>query len=298
MAVSPDSESEAPHTVHVPVLSEDVLHFLDLGPGLRVVDGTVGSGGHAVEIAARIQPEGRLIGLDRDPAAIARARRRLPADCCALRQASFSELSAVLAEFGLTDVDRVLLDLGLSSDQLADRDRGFSFDSEGELDMRFDPASPATASEIINRTPEAELADLFYEYGEERLSRRIARRVVQSRPIETARELAEIVARCYPRGRHRIHPATRVFQALRIAVNEELDHLRRFLHEELPRCLASGGRAVVISFHSLEDRLVKQAFRDRDTWLVLTKKPVTAGAAETARNPRSRSAKLRAAQRL
>lgn len=256
-----------------------------------------------MEIARQIQPDGRLIGLDRDPAALARSAEHLRGLPCDLSQASYAELSEILSELKLDSVDRALVDLGLSSDQLADTARGFSFDSNGPLDMRFDPASAPTAADVVNRWPEAQLADGFREFGEERYARRIARRIVQSRPIASPRALADLIVGCVPHerrrgGRWRIHPATRVFQALRIIVNEELEHLHAFLHRELPQCLAPGGRAVVISFHSLEDRLVKQAFRQRDVWNNLTKKPVTAGEAELRQNPRSRSAKLRAAVKL
>ena len=256
-----------------------------------------------MEIVQRIEPGGRLIGLDRDPSALDRSAERLRGTPCDLVHASYSELGEVLAQLQIEGVDRVLVDLGLSSDQLADVNRGFSFESDAPLDMRFDPSSDLTAAEVVNRWQEARMADAFYEFGEERFSRRIARRIVQTRPIRSTRALAELVFRCVPHerrrsGRLRIHPATRVFQALRIVVNQELEHLHRFLHRELPQHLTPGGRAVAISFHSLEDRMVKQAFRQRDIWTNLTKKPVTAGEGELRDNPRSRSAKLRAAVKL
>lgn len=256
-----------------------------------------------MEIAERIQPAGRLIGLDRDPEALARAAQRLAGVPCELRHASYADLGDVLTELGLEHADRVLVDLGLSSDQLADASRGFSFESDGPLDMRFDPSTTPDAAEVVNRWPEARLADVFHEYGEERYARRIARRIVQNRPLRSPQALADLVARCVPHerrrtGRRRIHPATRVFQALRIVVNQELEHLHALLDRELPTRLTPGGRAVVLSFHSLEDRMVKQAFRQRDVWKNLTKKPVTASESEVRNNPRSRSAKLRAAVRL
>jgi 16S rRNA (cytosine1402-N4)-methyltransferase len=299
----PDQEDHGRAPEHIPVLLHEVLEFLNLQPGLTVVDGTVGSAGHAMEISERIQPAGTLIGLDRDPEALARSAERLRGVPCELRHASYSDLGAVLAELGREQVDRVLIDLGLSSDQLADESRGFSFESDGRLDMRFDPSTATDAAEVVNRWSESRLADVFHDYGEERYARRIARRIVQNRPIRSARALADLIARCVPHerrrgGRRRIHPATRVFQALRIVVNQELEHLHTFLYRELPRHLAPEGRVVVLSFHSLEDRMVKQAFRQRDVWNNLTKKPVTASDAEARTNPRSRSAKLRAAVRL
>lgn len=299
---SPLREPETPPdnaggAVHLPVLSGPVLDYLDLRPGLVVVDGTVGAGGHARQIVERIQPGGRLIGLDRDPMMLAHAKPVLDWPGVALLQASYAELGQVLCQLGLTAADRVLVDLGLSSDQLADPGRGFSFDADGPLDMRFDTSSGQPAAQLVNRLPERELARIIYEYGEERHSRRIARRIVSERPLQTARELADVVRRAVPpvKGRWRIHPATRVFQALRIAVNDELGALRNLLERELPRSLRPGGRAVMISFHSLEDRLIKQAFRDRSRWESLTRKPVMADPVEQAQNPRSRSAKLRAA---
>ena len=283
--------------VHVPVLLGPVLEYLDLHPGLVVVDGTVGAGGHARHILERIEPGGTLIGLDRDPMMLEHARTILNRPNVSLVHASYADLGQALAGPGIAAVDRVLVDLGLSSDQLADAGRGFSFDVDGPLDMRFDPSLGQTAAELVNRLPEAELARILFEFGEERHSRRIARRIVSQRPIRSAVALADLVRRAVrpPRGRQRIHPATRVFQALRIAVNDELGALQTLLLDELPRRLRLGGRAVVISFHSLEDRLVKQAFRDRDQWENLTRKPVVAEAAEVCANPRSRSAKLRAA---
>lgn len=287
-----------PSAVHVPVLLEQVLHWLDPQPGHVIVDGTIGAAGHAAQIVRRIHPDGRLIGLDRDPMMLQLAQSLLGAKTSRLVHASYAELSRVLRELDITSVDGVLVDLGLSSDQLADPDRGFGFDSSG-LDMRFDSTSGRPAMDLLNEASADQLADIFHEFGEERFARRIARRVVESRPIETAVQLAEVVRRAAPKGRRRerIHPATRVFQALRIAVNDELGALQQLLHRELPTALPPGGRAVVISFHSLEDRLVKRAFRD-GPWDVLTRKPVVADAEEVKRNPRARSAKLRAARWL
>lgn len=321
MTEPPASSSGA---VHIPVLPAEVLHWLDPQPGQVIVDGTVGAGGHAALILPRIQPGGRLIGLDRDPMMLTHAQCVLSNAAVAsgstagqassgtqieassgtrieagfeLVHASYAELQRVLGDLGVEVVDGVLVDLGLSSDQLAHADRGFGFESAG-LDMRFDPTHGRSAAELLNSAPAEELADIFYHYGEERFARRIARRIVEKRPIETATQLAELVKRAVPgHGRQRIHPATRVFQALRIAVNDELGALEALLGRELPASLRPGGRAVVISFHSLEDRIVKRAFRD-GPWEVLTKKPVTASADEERQNPRSRSAKLRAAKWL
>jgi 16S rRNA (cytosine1402-N4)-methyltransferase len=217
-------------------------------------------------------------------------------------QANYCNLPEVLDAVGLETVDRVLLDVGLSSDQLADQSRGFSFDSDGPLDLRFDPTEGEPAWRIINRMRPESLADIIHEFGEERFSRRIARRIAAVReqnPIRSARDLARVVCSAVPRQTPppRIHPATRTFQALRIAVNQELKSLRIAL-ERTPTRLAPGGRLVVISFHSLEDRLVKEAFRNRQVWESLTRSPVEASNDEVLRNPRSRSAKLRAAQRV
>jgi 16S rRNA (cytosine1402-N4)-methyltransferase len=235
---------------------------------------------------------------------LALARQRLEGLPITFAQASFDQLPQILADQGIEKVDGVLVDLGICSDQLDDAARGFSFQQDGPLDMRMDTTAGEPASSLLRRLGERELADVFYHYGEERYSRRIARRiseVCQRQPIESTTQLAELVRRCVPRPpgkrRNTIDPATRVFQALRIAVNDELAALEGLL-TALPRCLKPGGRAVLISFHSLEDRRVKQAFRDQATWEVLTRKPIQASESEVKENPRSRSAKLRAARRL
>jgi 16S rRNA (cytosine1402-N4)-methyltransferase len=291
--------AELPLARHIPVLPAEVLHWIDPQPGQIVVDCTLGGGGHARLIAERISPGGRVIGLDQDPAMLDLARPRLAGLPVTLVHASFDQIADVLRDENIL-ADAVLADLGISSDQLDAPTRGLTFQYDGPLDMRMDPTRGETAADLLRRLPERDLADLIYQFGEERLSRRIARRIVEARqttPIETTTQLAELVRRCVPRGKgHRIDPATRTFQALRIAVNDELDSLDRLL-AQLPRVLKPGGRAVVISFHSLEDRRVKQAFRTGDQWQVLTKKPVTAGEDEERTNPRSRSAKLRAARR-
>jgi 16S rRNA (cytosine1402-N4)-methyltransferase len=278
------------------------MAYLAIEPGMTVVDGTLGGGGHTRLLVEAVGPTGRVIALDRDPAAIERGASELAGKPIRFAQANFCDLPEVLDAVGLERVDRVLLDIGLSSDQLADHARGFSFDSDGPLDLRFDPTEGEPAWRMINRLRPETLADIIYEFGEERFSRRIARRIADVRgqtPIQSSRDLARIVMSAVPRQKPpaRIHPATRTFQALRIAVNQELKSLRIAL-ERIPTCLSPGGRLAVISFHSLEDRLVKEAFRNRQVWENLTKSPIEAGDDETLRNPRSRSAKLRAAQVL
>ncbi len=287
-------------SIHTPVLSAEVMAHLELRPGMRVVDGTLGGGGHARLFADAVGPQGLVVGIDRDPLAIERGARELAGLPVRFAQANFRDIPEVLDALELDRVDRVLLDVGLSSDQLADQDRGFSFDSDGPLDLRFDPTEGEPAWRLVNRMRPETLADIIHEFGEERFSRRIARRIATARekePIRSARDFARIVMSAIPRQYPppRIHPATRTFQALRIAVNEELKSLRIAL-ERIPSRLAEGGRLVVISFHSLEDRLVKEAFRNRQVWEPLTRGPVEATDDERARNPRSRSAKLRAAE--
>jgi 16S rRNA (cytosine1402-N4)-methyltransferase len=287
--------------LHVPVLATEVIEWLNPRPGQVIVDGTLGGGGHTRLIAERIAAgDGFVIALDRDPAAIAAAERNLAGLPVKIAQANFCELAAVLAELQIDAVDGVVLDLGLSSDQLADAGRGFSFDSSGLLDLRFNPDEGEPAWKLIARLPERELADVIYQFGEERFSRRIARRIVEQRaerPIKTAGELASLVRRCVPRSADRIDPATRTFQALRIAVNRELESLETAL-AKTPDCLKPGGRFAIISFHSLEDRRVKEAFRSDSRLKPLTKKPVRPTDKEIQRNPRSRSAKLRVAERV
>jgi 16S rRNA (cytosine1402-N4)-methyltransferase len=290
-----------PGSVHVPVLRDEVLEWLDPRPGQVLVDGTLGGGGHARALLNRVVPEGRLIGLDRDPAAIERAAETLAGTPTTLVHSDFRDLPEVLAQLGLPTVDGVLLDLGLSSDQLEDPGRGFSFSTHGPLDLRFDPMSGEPAWRLVNRLDEKRLAQLIYEFGEERYSRRIARAIVRRRsekPIKTSTDLAELVRRCVPRSPSswRLDPATRTFQALRIAVNHELESLETAL-ARVPGCLAPGGRFAVISFHSLEDRRVKESFRDDARLEVLTRKPVRPSPDEIETNPRARSAKLRVARR-
>ncbi len=291
----------ARHTpLHVPVLADEVLDWLSPALGQTIVDGTLGGGGHTRMLAQRVSDSGLVIALDRDPAAIDAAENNLAGLPVKLVHSDFRDLPAVLEQLELNAVDAVLLDLGLSSDQLADGDRGFSFDSDGPLDLRFDPQQGEPAWRLMNRLRAEPLANVIYEYGEERYSRRIARAIVEARrgePIRTAAQLAALVRRCVPRaGQQRIDSATRTFQALRIAVNEELQSLEIVL-KRIPDCLRPGGRVGIISFHSLEDRRVKDAFRDDKRYVVLTKKPIRPSEQEVERNPRSRSARLRIAQR-
>jgi 16S rRNA (cytosine1402-N4)-methyltransferase len=270
-----------------------------LRAGSVLIDGTVGAGGHAALLARELGPGGRLIGLDRDPEILPLAERATRGLPVTLVEAAYSELGEVLSELEIDAVGGILLDLGLSSDQLSWAHRGFSFSVDGPLDMRFDPKSKLTAAQVINTWNEKDLARLFFDFGEERHARRVARRLVAVRRIEaitTTGRLAEIVRKSIPGKWGPIDPATRVFQALRIEVNAELTHLDSAL-VQLPNWLKPGGRVAVISFHSLEDRRVKVAFRDDPRLAVLTKKPVVATAQEVAINPRARSAKLRVAER-
>ena len=288
-------------TCHTSVLPRETLGFLSPRPGGVVVDGTLGGGGHTRLLAEAVGPDGLVIAIDRDATAIDRACRELSGLPIRFAQANFSDIPEVLDAVGIGVVDAVLLDVGLSSDQLADRDRGFSFDADGPLDLRFDPTEGEPAFRLVNRLKPEHLADLIFQYGEERFSRRIARRIAQvreSEPVHLARDFARLVASAVPRQMPppRIHPATPTFQALRIAVNDELKSLRVAL-ERIPGRLGSGGRLAVISFHSLEDRLVKEAFRNRQQWISLTRTPITASEEELATNPRSRSAKLRVAEK-
>lgn len=291
---------EQPKSAHVSVMADEVLEWLAPSPGQTFVDGTLGGGGHTRLLAQCVGDQGLVIGFDRDPAAIDRAAVHLRGLPVQIVHADFREIPEVLAQLSLPPVAGVVLDLGLSSDQLADDARGFSFDAAGDLDLRFDPERGEPAWSLIRRLTEKALADVIYQYGEERLSRRIARQIVlrrQTKPIRTSRELADLVRGCVPRSpNHKIDPATRTFQALRIAVNDELTALERTL-QRIPPAIAVGGRLAVISFHSLEDRLVKNAFRDDARYMPLTKKPIRPNESELFHNPRSRSARLRVAER-
>jgi 16S rRNA (cytosine1402-N4)-methyltransferase len=302
---------------HVPVLLKEAIDFLNVRRGGTYIDATVGLGGHSYEIAKRLGAPGHLIGLDKDPAALQVAERKLaqarlessagvsPATAdwpeITLLQCSFAEIGE---RFGKNFADGILADIGVSSLQLQDAARGFSFQADGPLDMRMDPRSERTAEQVVNHLDERKLADVIYEFGEERRSRRIARAIVRSRPIRSTAHLADVIsaaARPMNQAERRIHPATRTFQALRIFVNRELDDLKALL-EAAPRILKPGGRVVLISFHSLEDRIVKDAFREgsiKDKYFrVLTKKPLMASEEEQDRNSRARSAKLRAAEKV
>lgn len=290
--------------IHIPVLLREVLQHLDLHPGMTVVDGTVGAGGHSSHILKRIGPTGQLIGLDRDPYMLSLAAKKLDAPNCRLVHSSYARMRTVLDELGISKVDRILLDIGLSSDQLAADDRGFSFQATGPLDLRFDTTQGLPAWKLLEKTGLAELCEILDNFGEEPFARRIAERIVQQqpvKPIRTAQELSAVVQSALPQSlsaNARRDPATRVFQALRIAVNQELLQLETVLSGVLADCLVPGGIAVIISFHSLEDRQVKQAFRESSLWHNLTPKPVSATPQEQRANPRSRSAKLRAASRV
>src|ERR1700736_2443734 len=292
---------------HVPVFLEEVLEYLNVRPGGVICDATLGLAGHSSEIARRLGGKGRLICFDRDPQAMEAAKARLDEvrgeigsemPEVIFEPRAFSEASSVIEPGSL---DGLLADFGVSSLQLDEAHRGFSFRSEGPLDMRMDTRSGETAEQVVNQEDENELADLIYEFGEERRSRRIARAIVRARPITTTAELARIVAaEAPPMKGDKIHPATRTFQALRIRVNNELGEIQSLL-KSAGSLLKPGGRLVLISFHSLEDRLVKDAFREAGkakVFEVLTKKPVVADEQEQMRNPRSRSAKMRAAQKI
>jgi 16S rRNA (cytosine1402-N4)-methyltransferase len=289
---------------HVPVLFEEAIDFLHIRSTGTYVDCTLGLAGHAEGIVRQLGPSGHLIGFDRDPEALALASARLDRICAELGsqapQVTFVDeaFSSITNHVGPASVDGLLADFGASSLQFDEARRGFSFQADGPLDMRMNTRSGPTAEQVVNETSERELANLIYEYGEERRSRTVARAIVRGRPVTSTVQLARIVASAVPPMKH-IHPATRTFQALRIYVNRELDEIRALL-EAAPKLLKPSARLVVISFHSLEDRIAKDSFREgarQGIWSILTKKPVTAGEDEIERNPRSRSAKLRAAER-
>jgi len=290
--------------LHRPVLLRESLEFLNVQQDGNYIDATLGTGGHAEAVLKLLQRgKGKLLGIDRDPAALAAARERLRGfeERLIVQQGNFAEIDVLHASSGLPPADGLLADLGVSSSQLDDPQRGFSFSLPGPLDMRMDPAITVSAREIVNRTSERDLADLIFKLGEERHSRRIARAIVKARPIRTTTELAQVVTRAIPSraGLHHLHPATRTFMALRLAVNRELENLEVFLSKALS-VLAPGGRIVMISFHSLEDRPVKRAFQ---SWRrlgrarLLTRKVVRPSEEEVRENPRARSAKLRAAEK-
>ncbi len=318
-----------PPATHLPVMLSECLEYLAPTPGETMVDGTLGLGGHSLELLRKVGPEGRVIGLDRDPEALRRAGERIQAACrewswnaCPFLpiRTDFRHVGDALEQEGISTADGFLFDFGVSSMQLDLRERGFSFRVSGPLDMRMDPEEPTSAAHLINELPEAELARILWEYGEERHSRRIARRIAErrvQRPLETTQDLVDAIWGAYPeKERHgRIHPATRTFQALRIAVNDELNALEPALRAATDH-LSPGGRVVVLSYHSLEDRIVKRTFEHlagrcqcppeipfctcdaRETVRILTRKPVLPTDAETESNPRARSAKLRAVEKV
>ena len=304
------------NTPHLPVLYQEIIHALRPHSPGRYVDGTVGAGGHARGILEACAPDGELLGLDLDPQALALARETLApfGHRAHLAQASYTSLPQQLVQLGWEAVDGIVLDLGLSSMQLDTPERGFSFQHDAPLDMRFSPANPVSAASLVNGLDEEGLADILYRFGEESDGRRIARAIVRARPLQTTRQLAAVIESVSPR-RGRVHPATKTFQALRIAVNEELASVA----EVLPKAVAtlrSGGRLAVISFHSLEDRIVKDYLREQSRDLVnppytpiyaqerkailkeIARKPINASSEEIEKNPRARSAKLRIAEKL
>ena len=302
---------------HTPVLYQNVLLHLNLRSGGRYIDGTVGAGGHAAGILEKTAPGGALLGLDRDPAALELAREQLARfqGRFVLRHASYVQMRAMASTQGWDSVDGILLDLGLSSMQLDQAARGFSFAREGRLDMRFDPTQGPSAHELVNHLSEEDLSDILWRYGEEPKARSIARAIVAARPLGTTTELAAVIASVSGRRRKEIHPATRSFQALRIAVNDELEQLRTGL-ERAVELLAPGGRLAVIAFHSLEDRIVKNYLRDASKDCIcppevpvcvcdhsarlklITRRPIKPDADEINHNPRARSARLRVAEAI
>lgn len=310
------TRSSNPASNHIPVMLKEAIEGLNVQRGGRYVDCTVGAGGHAASILEESSPGGQLLGIDADPGAIGTARERLRefSRDVILVNDNFGRLEKICAAYGFQPVHGILFDLGMSSLQLEDSSRGFSFQRDAPLDMRFSPGQKLTAADVVNTFPERQLADVLFRYGEETRSRAIARRIVRNRPVSTTLQLAKIVEQAVG-GRGRIHPATRTFQALRIAVNEEMDNLRLALEQSVS-LLGFGGRLVVISFHSLEDRLVKVFMQQQargcvcppdvpecvcgrvPTLRLVTRKPVNPGEAEVEANPRSRSARMRVAERI
>lgn len=311
----PPMSSASRDSVHVSVMPTEIVQWLtkrapvtdddsSLRPLNVIVDGTFGGGGHSRLLVQSLPPDaGVLIGMDRDPAVHQRSEAESDLDPrISVFLGSYEQTPKAMEVTGVDAIDAMVLDLGLSSDQLADRDRGFSFTEDGPLDLRFDPETGHAASDWLAWKREKEIADAIYQFGEERHSRRIAREIIARRrredPVQTVDQLVDVCRRCVPRSKnHDIHPATRTFQALRIAVNDELGILTRTLAQAAD-WFSIGGRIAVISFHSLEDRIVKNAFRDDERWEVLTKKPLRPNDEEVRQNPRSRSAKLRVAQRV
>jgi len=306
-----------PMAGHQPVLYHETIQALQPRPGGVYVDGTLGAGGHAWGILSASGPDGRLLGMDVDPQALALAAEKLETfgPRLVMVQASYTTLTEQLHRLGWPAVDGILLDLGVSSMQVDTAERGFSFLADAPLDMRFDPSQPVTAADLVNTLPESELANLLYRLGEEQRAYQVARAIVAARPVRTTGELAAVVSRVTRSGRPGMHPATRTFQALRMAVNQELDAIQAVL-PQAAQALAPGGRLAVIAFHSLEDRLVKQFFRresqdclcpprqplctcgHRATLREITRRPLQPSPAEIQSNPRARSARLRVAEKL
>lgn len=286
---------------HIPVMVKEVIEVLSPRPGGIYIDATVGPGGHTLEILRHIGLEGRVLGIDRDEETLNLARQRINDNRVLLRKGLFSEIKKIAADEGISEVDGILFDFGISMVQVKDMERAFSFSSDYPLDMRMDRSKGVTAEDIVNTYPARELERILREYGEERLAERITRAIISHRRkgrIESCKELADIVSKVYGR-RGRIHPATRTFQALRIAVNDEINEIREGLRDSLA-LLRKGGRLCVISYHSLEDRIVKNFMREKERegiLRILTKKPLTPGYEEIMSNPASRSAKLRGAER-
>jgi 16S rRNA (cytosine1402-N4)-methyltransferase len=304
-------------SMHRPVLYQEIIHSLSPQRGGHYVDATLGAGGHTWGILEASAPDGLLLGMDVDPQALELARNKLSVfgSRAILVRASYTSLAEQLADLKWPSVDGIVLDLGVSSMQLDTPQRGFSFQVDAPLDMRFDPDNPVHAADLVNTLPEGDIADLLFRYGEEHQSRRVARAIVQARPLETTGQLARVVAGVTGSGKKGMHPATRTFQALRIAVNRELEALEEFLPQAVTS-LASAGRVAIISFHSLEDRIVKQYFKKESqdcicppkqpvctcghkaVVRILTRRPIRPGATEVNANPRSRSARLRVAEKI
>jgi len=291
---------------HIPVLTLELVELLEPGEGMVIVDATIGGGGQASAMLERMKGKGLLIGIDRDPEAISFCRASLISFAPNLKlfNARFSQLDEVLAQAGIEEVDRIYFDLGVSWHQLSQPERGFSFLRDGPLDMRMNPAEGEPAWKLLNQLNEKELEKIFREYGEERYSRRVAKAIVQARKqgkeLKRTRQLAELVEKAVRKGKQRVHPATRIFQAIRIYVNQEMEELKLGL-EKAFNYLRAGGRIAVISYHSLEDRLVKNFFKEREKageLRILTKKPIIPSPEEKKQNPKSRSARLRAGEKL
>lgn len=304
VTMSQEKNSNLTHdssTVHVPVMPAEIVDALAIQRGHTIVDGTCGGGGHTELLARATGSDGVVIGVDRDPLAIERCEQRLSGLPVKLVVGNFADIPEIVKATEHFPVNGICLDLGLSSDQLADADRGFSYQSTGPLDLRFDTNQGSPAWKLLERLSEKHLADLIYKWGEERYSRRIAREIVRrknSEPVKTADQLADLLRKVVPRSRnHSIDPATRTFQALRIAVNDELKWVQVAVNR-LPDVLVTGGRIAVISFHSLEDRIIKTAFRENDKLKLVSRKAIKPTEQEIEDNPRSRSARLRIAERI